>query len=72
MADINHIISLGIGSPAGIPEFLTLGLQIGAAPSTPTGRIFIPAYDSRTLTVKEQDRIFLPDADPRTFTIPED
>ena len=31
MADINQVISLGIGSPAGIPEFLTFGLQIGAA-----------------------------------------
>jgi hypothetical protein len=30
MADINHVISLGIGSPAGIPEFLTLGLQISS------------------------------------------
>ena len=30
MADINQVISLGIGSPAGIPEFLTFGLQIGA------------------------------------------
>ena len=29
MADINHTISLGIGSPAGIPEFLTFGLQLG-------------------------------------------
>jgi hypothetical protein len=29
MADINQLISLGIGSPAGIPEFLTFGLQIG-------------------------------------------
>ena len=31
MADINQVISLGIGSPSGIPEFLTFGLQIGAA-----------------------------------------
>lgn len=28
MADINQVVSLGIGSPAGIPEFLTFGLQI--------------------------------------------
>lgn len=27
MADINHVISLGIGSPAAIKEFLTFGLQ---------------------------------------------
>lgn len=31
MADINHVISLGIGTPAAIPEFLTFGLQIGEA-----------------------------------------
>jgi hypothetical protein len=31
MADINQVITLGIGTPAGVPEFLTLGLQIGAA-----------------------------------------
>ena len=30
MADINHIITLGIGTPAAIPEFLTFGLQIAA------------------------------------------
>ena len=28
MADINQTITLGIGTPAGIPEFLTFGLQI--------------------------------------------
>ena len=27
MADIHHTISLGIGTPAGIPEFLLFGLQ---------------------------------------------
>ena len=31
MADINHVITLGIGTPGAIPEFLTFGLQIGAA-----------------------------------------
>jgi len=31
MADINHIITLGIGTPGAIPEFLTFGLQVGAA-----------------------------------------
>jgi hypothetical protein len=31
MADINQVITLGIGTPSGIPEFLTLGLQIGEA-----------------------------------------
>lgn len=31
MADINQVITLGIGTPAGIKEFLTFGLQIGVA-----------------------------------------
>lgn len=29
MANVSHIITLGIGTPSGIAEFLTLGLQIG-------------------------------------------
>lgn len=29
MADINQVITLGIGTPGAIPEFLTFGLQIG-------------------------------------------
>lgn len=35
MADINHTITLGIGTPGAIPEFLTFGLQIGEAVATP-------------------------------------
>ena len=31
MADVNHIISLGVGDPAGIQEFLTFGLQQSTA-----------------------------------------
>lgn len=31
MADINQVITLGIGTPAGIPEFLTFGLQLAEA-----------------------------------------
>lgn len=31
MADINQVITLGIGTPAGVQEFLTFGLQIGSA-----------------------------------------
>lgn len=31
MADINQVITFGIGTPSGIPEFLTFGLQIGEA-----------------------------------------
>ena len=32
MADINQVITLGIGTPSGIPEFLTFGLQIAQPP----------------------------------------
>ena len=32
MADINQTITLGIGTPAGVPEFLLFGLQV--APET--------------------------------------
>ena len=35
MANIHQVISLGIGSPAGIKEFLTFGLQLGAAVTVP-------------------------------------
>jgi len=35
MADINQVISLGIGSPAGIREFLTFGLQQGPSTTVP-------------------------------------
>ena len=30
MADINQVITLGIGTPAAIPQFLTFGLQTGS------------------------------------------
>ena len=30
MAEINHIITLGIGTPASIPMFITLGLMPAA------------------------------------------
>jgi hypothetical protein len=35
MADINQIITLGIGTPGGIKEFLTFGLQIGEGVPNP-------------------------------------
>ncbi len=35
MADINQVITLGIGTPSGIKEFLTFGLQIGAGVPNP-------------------------------------
>ena len=41
MADVHHLISLGIGSPAAIQEFLTFGLQQGAADTTPDAFSFV-------------------------------
>lgn len=43
MADINHLISLGLGSPAGIQEFLTFGLQIGEAAAS-TSEVIMRKY----------------------------
>lgn len=40
MADINQLISLGIGSPAGLQEFLTYGLQQAAGGSDTTPDAF--------------------------------
>ncbi len=34
MADINQIITLGIGAPAGIPPFITVGFVLGGATAT--------------------------------------
>jgi hypothetical protein len=31
MADINHLISLGIGAPAALLQFLTVGLGFGVS-----------------------------------------
>jgi hypothetical protein len=45
MADINQVITLGIGTPGAIPEFLTFGLQTEAteAPPVPYRPLRAPA-----------------------------
>lgn len=48
MADISQLITLGIGDPAGIPEFLTLGLQIGSV---------VPVSGTRTVSVTLSTRV---------------
>lgn len=51
MSDINQVISLGIGSPAAIQEFLTLGLQQGApADTTPDAFTFTDQSGVNTST----------------------
>jgi len=59
MADINQVISLGIGTPSGIPEFLTFGLQIGAALDITVrpNRLFIVQPEDRDFTVVPEERI---------------
>ena len=66
MADIHQTISLGIGSPSGVPEFLTFGLQIGAVVVTPG------APDERTFSIFAENRAFEIWRESRTFEIPED
>jgi hypothetical protein len=62
MADINQVISLGIGAPSGIPEFLTLGLQIGAA-------VDITAHAKNLFTVDAEQRCFIVEPEDRMFTV---
>ena len=45
MANINQLITLGIGTPSGIKEFLTFGLQIDVL-VTPT-TVFTVTLDGR-------------------------
>ncbi len=58
MADINAVISLGIGSPADIPHFLLVGLSINDQPSqadaTPTVTVVVRARP-RTVAVRASE-----------------
>jgi hypothetical protein len=51
MADISYLITLGIGSPAGIPEILSSGLQFTAVV------ILYPTPDDRLITVPTENRM---------------
>ena len=66
MADINHVISLGIGSPAAIPEFLTFGLQIGAAV------VVSGAPECRTYFIDGETRVLEITKEMRAYEIPEE
>lgn len=61
MADINQTITLGIGTPAGIPEFLLFGLQIGAVVEVETtqGKTFVVATEVVEFAVPEETREFI-------------
>ena len=71
MADINQTITLGIGTPAGVPEFLTFGLQIGVvvAVTTPASRIHTPGAESRIYTPGAESRIYTVPAESRIYTV---
>ena len=56
MADINKTISLGIGTPAGIPEFLLFGLQPEApVPLTVPGLEYTLPQGRMHYTIPEED-----------------
>lgn len=53
MADVNHVISLGLGTPADIPHFILVGLSpIAAIDATPDAVIEVRA-DVGTIQVSE-------------------
>ncbi len=66
MSDINQVITLGIGTPASVPRFLTMGLAIGSPVTvTPLGaatwevvyqsRAYGVPFSSRTWVVNFED-----------------
>jgi len=72
MADINQVITWGIGTPSGILEFITLGLQLGEPPAhteAPADRTFTPGLESRTFTPAAESRTITVPAESRTVTI---
>ena len=54
MADINQVITLGIGTPAGVKEFLTFGLQIGAAVTITQNLLFLDK-ENKEISLSEQN-----------------
>lgn len=82
MADVHHLISLGVGSPADIPHFILVGLSPSEAESevlTPTykamafaladSRVAHPRPEDRTVAVFRDDRTAFVLEDDRTFDI---
>lgn len=60
MADINEVISLGLGSPSSVKAFLLLGLQIGAAVGPVTVITLTGEHDDVvTLTGQHDDTLAL-------------
>ena len=57
MADINHTITLGIGTPGAIQEFLTLGLQQGLPAPDPfvTHTANVRVRETATIEVRARE-----------------
>lgn len=68
MADVNAVISLGIGTPGGIPVFLTFGLQSGS-PSTFIGPAITPFYLVEDVAMASRNYAARFTGDTLTFTI---
>ena len=64
MADINQTITLGIGTPAGVPEFLTLGLQISQAVVPDTPGLEYKAEGERLHYKDDGERLFYQAVEP--------
>lgn len=60
MADINQMITLGIGTPASIPHFILLGLNPIAAPAAviPVRATFALVDRSQTFTLAGRTMTF--------------
>jgi len=71
MADINQVISLGIGTPSGILEFLTFGLQIGLVVLivTPDCRTYKVPSENRTCTLPSENRTYALPSENRTYDV---
>ena len=58
MADINQIITLGIGTPADLEHFILVGLNAtgSVAVVDPRAIVITVASETRTFTVQSEDR----------------
>jgi hypothetical protein len=65
VADVHHVISLGIGSPADIPHFILFGLS-------PTGPVSVEIADGEIVYVAAGDRTIAVSASERTITVAAD
>lgn len=64
-----YMISLGIGSPAAIPEFILFGLSPQPNVIDPDATVITVQARARTLTVRERPRVITVAERARTITI---